>query len=382
MKPRKVFLKREKYLWIPLTLILLANIATIGIPAKASSTVKIYIKPEPPAYIPGVEVGELVNVEVWIDSPPEWDNTVDGIIGWSFYVHVDPAVLQPLDFTGASGGYWLYDFCFSNGYYMHLPMPPLGGMNASDFIDIAEFITGWGILMLGAGGSGKLCTLTFISLSKTAHTMIELYNAYYYTTAGYPEGVIPADVVGWGQYNTLQIANPVAIIEGPPQGYVNTPVTFDGSYSYDPDGGAIVSYLWDFGDGTVISTANPTILHTYTSIGTYEVTLVVTDDEGQVSDPATHAIGITEIEDPAEAMQELIETIESWNLPIGTEISLTLKLQDAIHLFNQGNEVGAIHKLMDFIDEVEALRSKGKLEDWQADHLVTEAQKIIDMIEG
>ncbi len=86
------------------------------------------------------------------------------------------------------------------------------------------------------------------------------------------------------------------------------------------------------------------------------------------------------IKSPIDGIQELIETIESWNLPIGTELSLTSKLEEAIHLLNMGNENGAIHKLTDFINQVEALRSKGKLADWQADHLVTEAQTIISII--
>ncbi|MFH1424344.1 MAG: PKD domain-containing protein [archaeon] len=56
-------------------------------------------------------------------------------------------------------------------------------------------------------------------------------------------------------------------------------IVFDGSTSYDPDGGAITGYAWDFGDGTVATGSNPT--HTYTSEGTYTITLNVTDDETQ-----------------------------------------------------------------------------------------------------
>jgi len=79
-------------------------------------------------------------------------------------------------------------------------------------------------------------------------------------------------------------------------------------------------------------------------------------------------------------LEELIETIKSWNLPEGTENSLTSKLEETIHLLNQTNENGAIHKLVDLINEAEALRDK--IEDWHADYLISEAQRIIDLIKG
>lgn len=49
----------------------------------------------------------------------------------------------------------------------------------------------------------------------------------------------------------------------------------------DPDGGDIVSYQWDFGDG-VSSELRPT--HTYHAVGRHEVVLTVTDDEGNTCD--------------------------------------------------------------------------------------------------
>jgi PKD repeat protein len=58
---------------------------------------------------------------------------------------------------------------------------------------------------------------------------------------------------------------------------VNESARFDGSGSFDPDG-VIVSYMWDFGDG---STGSGMIVnHSYDKQGEYIVTLTVTDNEG------------------------------------------------------------------------------------------------------
>jgi len=55
-------------------------------------------------------------------------------------------------------------------------------------------------------------------------------------------------------------------------------VIFDASSSYDLDG-TIVSYGWDFGDGT--TGMGKIVSHGYNKSGTYDVTLTVTDNDGE-----------------------------------------------------------------------------------------------------
>ncbi len=79
---------------------------------------------------------------------------------------------------------------------------------------------------------------------------------------------------------------------GPAQGAGQTPHTVDFT---DKSSAAqpVVAYLWDFGDGNTSTEVNPS--HTYSSAGTYDVTLTVTDSNGN-SDSLTRddLIAVTE----------------------------------------------------------------------------------------
>jgi PKD repeat protein len=63
----------------------------------------------------------------------------------------------------------------------------------------------------------------------------------------------------------------------PASGPPSTSFAFNGSPSTDTDG-TIVSFAWDFGDGSNETGASPT--HTYAGQGVYTVTLTVTDNQG------------------------------------------------------------------------------------------------------
>ena len=84
------------------------------------------------------------------------------------------------------------------------------------------------------------------------------------------------------QLITVQPGTPptAAIVFSPSEPMVGSPVFFNGGSSIADSGRRIVSYRWNFGDGSTGS--GITRSHTYTTAGTYVVMLTVTDDAGQV----------------------------------------------------------------------------------------------------
>ena len=71
---------------------------------------------------------------------------------------------------------------------------------------------------------------------------------------------------------------PVASFEavGAPAG---SAVVFNAAGASDPDG-SITRYDWDFGDGNTLQNGGPQVAHVFAQPGSYEVRLVVTDNEG------------------------------------------------------------------------------------------------------
>lgn len=62
----------------------------------------------------------------------------------------------------------------------------------------------------------------------------------------------------------------------------NGAIRFDAGGSLDPDGGGIVRYEWNYGDGHSNYSTAPVVVHNYQEQGIYTATLRVFDDEGAV----------------------------------------------------------------------------------------------------
>ncbi len=130
-----------------------------------------------------------------------------------------------------------------------------------------------------------------------------------YTLGGtFPVTVTVTDTAG-EQSTTAQsvtvtassAAPTAALTVSPSSGVAPLAVTADASGSSDPGGGQIVSYTFDFGDGSAVvgPQASPTAAHTY-GAGTWTATVTVTNAQGlsghatqtvAVSSPPTNLIG-------------------------------------------------------------------------------------------
>ncbi|KIE46680.1 collagenase family protein [Clostridium argentinense CDC 2741] len=114
--------------------------------------------------------------------------------------------------------------------------------------------------------------------------------------------------------DTADLNNPPVVkINGPYTGTINNSISFssDGSTDYD---GKIVSYLWDFGDGTTSNDPNPT--HSYTKAGKYNVKLTITDDKGAYSSESTSVNVIDNSPTDILISHEPNDTFETANGPI------------------------------------------------------------------
>ena len=114
---------------------------------------------------------------------------------------------------------------------------------------------------------------------------------------------------------------PVADPGGPYVGTEDVPMEFDASDSSDPDGDPL-TYTWDFGDGSTVTTASPTVDHTYLQGDVFTVTLTVSDGRGGSHSAATTA-DLTEVNDAPVANDDSAET------PADTAVTIDVLLNDS-----------------------------------------------------
>ena len=125
-------------------------------------------------------------------------------------------------------------------------------------------------------------------------------------------------------YGTIEVTDSLVAVftYSAPRPLANETVSFDATPSY-AHGGDIVEYNWDFGDGW--AGQGIAVDHKYVQLGTYNVTLTVTDDEGFSS-----ACGVT--------INALVHNLAVMNIaPTANEINEGQTLNVTVLVENNGN---------------------------------------------
>ena len=107
-----------------------------------------------------------------------------------------------------------------------------------------------------------------------------------------PDGMLYYLSFTTGEVRRIRFNGPVAAASAttPTNGYSPLTVSFSSAGSSNPGGGQL-SYLWDFGDGTTSTAANPS--HTYTSstVRTFTARLTVTSQGQSSTDTVSVTVG-------------------------------------------------------------------------------------------
>jgi len=124
-----------------------------------------------------------------------------------------------------------------------------------------------------------------------------------------------------------------------------TTLILDAATSYDPDG-TIVAFQWLYGDG--YSGSGVTKTHTFPSVSTYTITLLVTDNGGASSHLASQTIDLRQPIVPRTPPREepVPDVVVPFDIPIGNRSG------ERAPAFALPNQAGEIVQLADFLGHV------------------------------
>ncbi len=224
----------------------------------------IYILPQTCVADPG----EMFNVTVYIDN-------VESLQAWGFNLYWTNTLLEATN---------IVNHIFLEGNSFGLQGFDNG---ATSRAYASQVLQGE---QEGTYGSGPLATITFMveTAGKSALNLVvtdnDLWGIFYDPGNSFTYQIPHAAFDG-----SFQSSRPVASFTFTPQPLTikpaaNQTILFNATASSDPGGLQITSYFWEFGDGVTTTENDPLTTHAYTSQGTYNANLTVTNSEGKSSE--------------------------------------------------------------------------------------------------
>ena len=296
-------------------MLLLASTLAAVTTVKAQQTT---LSVQPPTIInPAIDPDTLIVINASVAD-------VTSLYTWQIKLHFNPQVLN------CNRAWYPSDHVFAGKPY--IPVTPVID-NTNGYITFGASLMGEASFI----GNGTLCQIEFKVL-KRGHSHLNFSEPYGEDTflLDYYLEQITANIVNGYFDNRLAVPEPpVAVFDYYPKPpIVNEWVTFDASGSYDPDG-TIVSYDWDFDDGT--TDTGSIVTHKFLSAGTFYVNLTVTDDQGY-TDSEVKEIVMYETP-PAKLYIDPPEIVDP-NLRPPTIISINVTVDDVTDLYDYEFKLG------------------------------------------
>jgi hypothetical protein len=298
-----------------LLFILVGSLATLTHQASAQSVTPAVLSVSPPQSYSTVGQSFQVDIAVYLPSQ-------DNMSGYEVYLRYNNTVLNA---TGVVEGNL---FPPSQAYNITYCLNGVGtGCTSLDAPNVVHYSQASAYATPG-GSSYTVFTVQF-SVIKAGSSPLELFNSTLESGVESSTNVsqsIPFTTVN-GVYSTTGLTAFFNV--GPSILIVGRPVTFDASDTFNPSNKTLtynqtLVYKWDFGDG--FKGGGLRIDHNYTSIGSYYVTLNVTDGSGSRS---TYSSSL-DVVSPLGQIQLSLDDQDGYAAPVAV----------TVRLYNQSQLVG------------------------------------------
>lgn len=253
------------------------------------------------------------------------------LAGGTYYLRIDGVGNGDPVTTGYS------DYGSVGNYVITGTIVPLGTLQPPLAVISASTTTGPAALAVSfSAANSTAASGTIVSYSwtfGTGATAAGMYPSYTYTVPG----TFTATLTVTDSNDLINTASviitvtsppnqlPVAVASGTPtSGYAPLPVTFSSAGSLDADG-SIVSYSWDFGDGSTATGASPSKI--YTVPGNYTAKLTVTDNVGGT---ASATVPVSVLLDHNSDCDVQLFTLASNKSKAGTLVNATVIVSDRL----------------------------------------------------